>query len=301
MDAMRGDHRRDGWARSCGERPQLILGTVQLGLPYGRRRGKEVLDVATAHRILDAAWAAGIDTFDTAEAYGSAAGRLAGWLDSRGILARCHIVTKVDSSASTDERKIAAAYARFAGASSITLYSHGLLPSEQFSIFASIAASLGASVGQSVYTAAEVKEVGRTNATRVQAPVNLYDLRQLAAARRCGLPLDARSLFLQGVLLDAPVRAEERVPGIGVLVRRVHEAAGKCGLPPSIALLSSVIRQLRPDDRVVIGFDSVAQLTEILTATDPPDEAVDHFLLLTAEARELALSSPALLDPRTWN
>jgi aryl-alcohol dehydrogenase-like predicted oxidoreductase len=300
---MPGELRLDGSSPSFGmlKRPQIILGTVQLGLPYGRRKWEDVLDLPTAYRILDAAWESGIDTFDTAEAYGLAPGRLAGWLQSRGILARCHIVTKVPASDSTDERKITAAHARFAGAASITLYSHGLLPPGQFSIFESIARTLGAQAGQSVYTAAEVHGVCRTNARRVQAPVNLYDLRQLAAARSCGIHLDARSLFLQGVLLETPAAAEQRVRGIGLLVRCIHDAASEVGITPSVALLSSVLRQLRPDDRVVIGFDSEMQLIEVLTANSPSDEVVEQFLRLTAEAREQAISSPDLLDPRTWN
>lgn len=57
---------------------KIILGTVQLGMPYGLGLWKnELMPEATAFSILDAAWDSGITTLDTASNYGVAEERIA--------------------------------------------------------------------------------------------------------------------------------------------------------------------------------------------------------------------------------
>ena len=57
---------------------KLILGTVQLGMPYGAGRwANELMPEATAFSILDAAWDSGITTLDTSSHYGVAEERIA--------------------------------------------------------------------------------------------------------------------------------------------------------------------------------------------------------------------------------
>lgn len=72
----------------------LGLGLAALGRPgymtlghaedLGRDRSVEAMR-AHAHRVLDAAWEAGIRYFDAARSYGRAEEFLAGWLEARGI------------------------------------------------------------------------------------------------------------------------------------------------------------------------------------------------------------------------
>mgnify|MGYP001238357958 CR=1 FL=1 len=57
---------------------KVILGTVQLGMPYGLGLWKnEMMPEATAFSILDAAWNGGITTLDTSSNYGVAEERIA--------------------------------------------------------------------------------------------------------------------------------------------------------------------------------------------------------------------------------
>lgn len=65
----RGAVSADKWA-VLGPWDRIILGTAQLGLAYGRRRGAGPLGEREAEEILEAAWDAGFRLFDTAEAYG---------------------------------------------------------------------------------------------------------------------------------------------------------------------------------------------------------------------------------------
>ena len=51
---------------------KLILGTVQLGIPYGINNHAGQPDQSTANAIFHSAWAGGIRLLDTAESYGNA-------------------------------------------------------------------------------------------------------------------------------------------------------------------------------------------------------------------------------------
>jgi len=69
-----------------GQRPaELVVGSVQLGLPYGiaNRTGKPPRE--TALRLVKRAADAGVAVFDTARAYGDAEDRLGEALEGRSV------------------------------------------------------------------------------------------------------------------------------------------------------------------------------------------------------------------------
>src|SRR6476620_5011118 len=136
---------------------RIVLGTVQLGLPYGRRRGSPVMSDADAFRILDTAFSLGIRAFDTAEAYGSSADRLRSWIDTRRNADEVKVITKcsVDSLAKSAK----SALSRFAGIRDLLLLTHGAVGKDQWSIVLAACRRQHAQAGQSVYTEAEVKSV----------------------------------------------------------------------------------------------------------------------------------------------
>lgn len=279
---------------------RILLGTVQLGLAYGGRRREVPLDDQVVHAILDRAWSLGVRGFDTAECYGNAASRLAEWLRAQGKLKDSFIVTKIFPPHVTDKIHVEAACQRFAGACSIMLLSHGPVDQRTFSKFRTLTTALGAEAGQSVYTASEVEAAGRNGVTRVQAPVNVFDSRQLETAHRCGVAIDGRSIYLQGVLLDEPAIAESRVTGAGVVARAVQSAAKAVGLSAAPALLAGVLAQMGAYDRAVIGADAPHQLEHIAAALEAPCHAVGAFLAMLADLRGQKLAVAHLLDPRTW-
>src|ERR1700722_15672270 len=55
---------------------RLVIGTAQFGLPYGIANRTGLRGEEEAARILQHAWSAGIDTLDTAAAYGESERRL---------------------------------------------------------------------------------------------------------------------------------------------------------------------------------------------------------------------------------
>ena len=74
---------------------RLVLGTAQLGLPYGiaNQTGQPDQNIATA--IIHEAWKNGIREFDTAQAYGNSEQALGKALGELGISSEAKIITKL--------------------------------------------------------------------------------------------------------------------------------------------------------------------------------------------------------------
>ena len=288
-------------APTLPDRARVVLGTAQFGMPYGRRRGEAALDERAVYEILDAAWDLGIRAFDTAEAYGRGAELLAGWLRSRGRLENATVVTKISAAAVPEPSQVEAACRRFAGVRLVTVMSHGALDPLDYSRLKALAGSFGAEAGQSLYTADEVRAAAQAGATRVQAPANVLDTRQIEAAHQSAISIDARSVYLQGLLLDAPEIAERRARTAGELALAVRTAALNCGLAPAAALLAGVFLHLAPADRAVVGIDAVNQLDDVEEALSASRESVRQFVNNMSPAKAVRRLDPALLDPRTWS
>ena len=74
---------------------KLVLGTVELGMRYGLNNTNGQPSIEESFAILDAALEDGIDTFDTAYAYGSAEDVLGQWLRSRGTVGGIKVISKL--------------------------------------------------------------------------------------------------------------------------------------------------------------------------------------------------------------
>ena len=285
---------------------RIVLGTVQLGLPYGRRCDSPVMTETAAVQILDRAWAIGIRAFDTAEAYGSSAARLRAWCESRRHSSTIEIVTKCkvdDGPPSTTvlAERANAALGRFEGVESLLLLTHGFVGTANWSIVAETTDRRGASAGQSVYSAAEVRDAARMQGVaRIQAPGNVLDRRALDARGDSPVRLDIRSIYLQGLLLDDPGFAEKRVSGSADCVAAVHAAASEVGVPVASLLVATMLSVAREGDRLVIGVDDSSELDILPEAFAISESVVNEFR--NAVATLAAQGVPSfMLDPRTWS
>ena len=276
----------------------IVLGTVQLGLGYGRRAGMDPPGERAAIRVLERAWALGIRAFDTASAYGNASERLAYWLSNDGRIQVCDITTKVATAGGTDAATVQRACAPFALAQNLTVLAHDAVDERRFAVLRSAASEFGAESGMSVYTPEQVTQAAQLGARRVQGPGSVVDRRQLVVAHEAMIPFDARSVFLQGVLLDDPKTAERRVSGMGAVAGAVARAAREAELRPASALLASMLGKLERGDRVVLGFDTPEQLECIPEALTTEADTIAVFE--AAFLRKCPPIPPLALDPRSW-
>ena len=258
----------------------LAIGTAQFGQPYGVANDAGQLTCGTVKAILARAFGAGVDTLDTAVAYGNSEA----CLGKAGVSA-WRVITKlpalpmavpdvsrwVESQVRASLRRLSVARldglllhkpSDLLGASGMS-YQHALqmLKSE----------GLVSAVGVSIYDPSELDTLWSSwHPEIVQAPCNVLDRRLLrsqwlAKLNDHGVRIHVRSVFLQGLLLMPVTRRPAWFARWGTLLDhwlnwcRDHETS------PLQASLAFVQAQAGIE-RLVVGMDSVAQLEEILAA-----------------------------------
>jgi aryl-alcohol dehydrogenase-like predicted oxidoreductase len=201
---------------------RLALGTAQFGMAYGPSGRQIPLEECRA--IISTARASGIDTIDTATAYGNAQQRL----DEIGV-ADFRVVTKIMGDEPIDGHY----YGVLMHRPSAELYDR---------LYRLKASGIAKKIGISVYTTAELEDlVPRFQFDLVQAPFNL-GLMELATSgwlkrlKDLGIEVHTRSVFGRGELLPS------------------HTVAECLALPLSHPEI----------DRIIVGVDSAAQLQEIV-------------------------------------
>jgi aryl-alcohol dehydrogenase-like predicted oxidoreductase len=284
---------------------KIVLGTVQLGLPYGRHRSSPLMSEAEAFRILDEAVSIGIRAFDTAESYGVSAARLRAWSDERGNADLLEVITKcsVDSprlSARTLEENADKALARFDGIGSRTVLSHGAVGPDLWPGLLAASVRHNAKAGQSVYSSVEVRTAcDLPDIERVQAPGNVLDKRAIRARGARAVPLDLRSVYLQGVLLEDPTSAEIRAPGSGKYSAVAQKTAAALDTEVAPLLIASMLKIMAPRDRLVVGVDDIAELEALPKAFELNAGTVEQFRNEIERVTDDA-ALDVVLDPRRW-
>jgi aryl-alcohol dehydrogenase-like predicted oxidoreductase len=284
---------------------RLALGTAQFGMHYGVANRIGRVRAEEARCILARACAAGMDTLDTAAAYGASEALLgsvgvAGWIT----------ITKLP--AVPDACPDVYAWMRAAAEGSLArlglkrlggLLLHAplqLLGPEGTAIYAALerlrAAGLTQRIGISVYGPEELEALAtRFDFDIVQAPLNILDRRLaasgwLARLHAAGVEVHVRSLFLQGLLLMPAGKRPEEFSRWQPLWDLWHNWLAASGLTAIQACVAFAAAQPHVD-RAVVGVDSLRQLEEILAAL--PGERME----LPAQ---LASDEPELVDPSRW-
>ncbi|MBX3193988.1 MAG: aldo/keto reductase [Microbacteriaceae bacterium] len=280
----------------------LVLGTAQLGHPYGLTNEVGRLSDAGVAELLGVAVASGIRTVDTAEAYGDAEDRLGALMPSE---ARVGYVTKValpPVGESDVPDRIAASLARLRVSTLHGLLLHrvadlvdGRHPLLLTQLRAARDAGLVRRVGVSVYDADDLELVLEVfpDLDLLQFPGSVVDRRLLENSRigtlaARGVECHVRSVFLQGLLLQDPAALAPRFAALGPALLRLDEHARERGVDRLALLLAAV----RVDEvaGVVVGATGAGELQQIVRSWDARAEPV----------RGVDTVDPALLDPRAW-
>ena len=285
---------------------KLALGTAQFGLDYGIANNTGHVSQPEARLILDYAEACGMDTLDTAVAYGNSEAVL-------GELGVQHwrVVTKLPAvpencSNIRDwvERQVSESLDRLGKdrLHGLMLHRPGqLLEKWASDLFPALqeqrSAGLTSKIGISVYGVEELEVLFDTfDFDIVQAPLNIFDQNLVRSGwaeklKRSRVELHVRSPFLQGLLL----MPRHKRPAKFDRWRPVWQIWDEWLLGTGLSPLQACLRyasSLDVVDRIVVGVDSVAQLTEIVAAAHgelpslPPFEPLDD---------------PRLINPSRWN
>ena len=259
---------------------KIVLGTVQFGIEYGVANQTGRVRLEDVHNILQHAASNGIDTLDTAIAYGDSEGTLGqvgvdGW----------KVVTKLPALpescadvAGWVEAQIEGSLKRL-GISQL----HGVLLHRPDQLLGEHGKSLYKAlqhlkvqgvtrkIGVSVYRPEELDRlVGVMPFDLVQAPLNILDRRLLESGwakklKQQGTELHVRSAFLQGLLLMSVGKRPKKFERWNSVWSEWSRWLGETGLTPLQACLSYVMG-IEEVDKVVVGVDSITHLKEIFAA-----------------------------------
>jgi aryl-alcohol dehydrogenase-like predicted oxidoreductase len=259
---------------------RLVLGTAQLGMPYGiaNRTGQPDFEMAVS--IIKAAWEYGIREFDTAQAYGESEVVLGRAFLSLGISNEVNIITKLDPKLEPqEEQKIRRAVERSLERLQVPClygimlhreewldnFKHGLEKTLQSLVFDGAIQH----VGVSLYTPAmALRALELDILEMIQVPANILDRRfadagvfKLADEKRKQVYI--RSVFLQGLLLMQPEDLPPRMAFAKPTLNKIDKLCAQYKYTRQEMALR-YIKEKYPQAKIIIGAETPIQLEEDL-------------------------------------
>lgn len=285
---------------------KLALGTVQFGLPYGIANQNGQVSRQEAKTILDLARAAGMDTLDTAIAYGESEVCL-GEVGTKGfkVITKLPEIPKDIADIGCWVRDQIQASLKRLGAPSaygmLVHQSHQLVGPKGKVLVQALehlkAEGVVEKIGVSIYSPSELNSVIHACAIDlVQAPFNLIDQRLhtsgwLKKLHDAGIEVHTRSPFLQGLLLMPRAVIPAKFEPWSRLWSSWHDWLATHHVSSVEACLAFPL-SFAEIDRVVVGVDSTAQFEEVLLAAN-----FGHIAPLPS----LACDDERLINPAKWN
>jgi hypothetical protein len=283
---------------------RIVLGGAQLGLPYGILNGGETLSREEVARILDTAVDHGIDSIDTAIAYGHSESIIGEISQNRFKIISKLPPLPVDISNVSEwvYSQVQGSLSRLKCTSLDALLLHrpqDLTGAQGVELYAAIESLMAEKMihrfGVSIYSPDDLEGIIDTFEIHVvQAPLNVFDRRILGVTDQLSalnIEVHVRSVFLQGVLIaspqDRPHRFEpwsEHFALFDEWVRSSEVSAMACCM--GFALQQPGIAKL------VIGTTSAESLDEIMNSI--PNSVLEV-------PTHLQSSVEQLIDPRFWN
>lgn len=283
---------------------KLAIGTVQFGLDYGVSNSAGRTTIDEAGRILARAHTAGVDTLDTAAAYGESE-KVLGEIGVSGW----RVVSKIPSVPDgADAQEWISVNLR----QSLTklglekldgLLLHNaddLLKNQSKEVIAGLqrakSEGLVEKIGYSIYTPDSLPALTqRLKPDLVQLPLNVLDQRiitsgWLARLAEMGVEVHTRSVFLQGLLLMPQANRPAYFSRWQELWQRWDAYVATQNTSPLAACLGFV-KSLTGVSRIVVGVDNLQHLEQLLNAWEstPPLNA-EHF----------ACADRDLIEPINW-
>jgi len=284
---------------------RLVLGTAQFGLPYGITNNLGQISLQEASGILCYSKGIGIKNIDTAISYGNSEQILGSigvsdWNITTKlprIPKNCvDIIDWINSSINDALKRLG--IDQF---DSILLHRpNDLLENNGENIYRQLQEAkrlkLVRKIGISVYDLSELNIFKKGFIfDSVQLPLNIFDRRLLSSnvvtqLKNTGVEVQARSIFLQGLLLLKPEEIPIQFKKWNSLWKEWHQWLNDNSLSALRACLGFVFSQ-PVVDKVIIGVSSIRELKEIVPLIDAsiPD------IPLSIQSTDINL-----IDPRSW-
>lgn len=279
---------------------KIALGTVQFGLDYGIHNQRGKVSAQEVGSILTLAQQNGIDTLDTAAAYG----------DSEKVLGTQHLTTfKIVSKLFPQEKNIRAAFNSSLNRLKISdLYAYlihrfsDLIENpEIWEKFLKLKEEKKvAKIGVSLYHPQELKYLWNhgINPDLVQIPYNIFDRRFeniFPELKRKSVEIHTRSAFLQGLFFKKASELPSFFKDVVPLINQLHQIGETHHMTIAQICLGFCLKQVEID-RVVIGVDSLSQLQQNLQVT----ETLSKIKPLLSQLNKLSVENEQIINPANW-
>lgn len=286
---------------------KVLLGTVQMGLPYGVNNKSGRVPYAESENILKLAHSSGIRILDSAESYGNAHAVI-GRFHEQNPEIRFKVITKLAKVENSEQiqQKVQEFLKELRVDSLYALMFHSFKEYKKLKDCRPVVLELKElgfieRFGVSAYTNSEV-EVLITDplVDLIQLPFNLLDNEHqrgslLRKAAKLGKVIHTRSVFLQGLFFlepgnDHPVAGALRGP-----LEQIRQIAEREKLTlPALALGYCLSKPYIT--QVLIGVDSEQQLKEnvIACSTEISNKVI-------FEIDQIQVSNKDFLNPSLWN
>ena len=294
----------------------ISLGTVQLGINYGISNAGGKPSREKAFEILDCAIKNGINSLDTAAAYGDSEETIGSWLAARNFEKKPFIATKAHSldfgsldSLRKSMRQQVESSKKNLGLEQLPLFMlHHFdeflkAPDEMVTVMQELKASGDvAMTGASAYSFHDYNQLAATGFDAVQIPLNIFDWTQienggLKALEQSGMIVFARSIYLQGLVFKKPEDIEMHMDFCREPLEKFCYLCEKYKLSPAQLSLSYAL-SLPEITSLVLGSETVQQVQQNVELAE---SAVQLTAAQLAEIRDCFLNIDSrVLNPSTW-
>jgi aryl-alcohol dehydrogenase-like predicted oxidoreductase len=283
---------------------RIVLGGAQLGLPYGILNGGETLSSEEVARILDTAVDHGIDSIDTAIAYGHSESIIGEISQNRFKIISKLPPLPVDISNVSEwvYSQVQGSLSRLKFTSLDALLLHrpqDLTGAQGVELYAAIESLMAEKMihrfGVSIYSPDDLEGIIDTFEIHVvQAPLNVFDRRILGVTDQLSalnIEVHVRSVFLQGVLIASPQDRPQRFEPWSEHFALFDEWVRSSGVSAMACCMGFALQQ-SGIAKLVIGTTSAESLDEIMNSI--PNSVLEV-------PTHLQSSVEQLIDPRIWN
>jgi len=257
---------------------RLVLGTAQLGMPYGIANKSGKPDFSSALAIVQAAWENGINEFDTAQAYGDSEQILGRIFSELGIVQKARVTTKLKSMQTADKKiplhqfvEESLERLKVSKIECLLLHREDMLDMFDGGIKKGLQNLLQRGyvryLGVSVYSPNRARQaLGYDLFHTIQLPANMLDNRFQRAgifevAEQRDRHIYIRSAFLQGLILMNGEDVPEKMASVKPLLEKLDHLGSKYRLSRQ-AMALIYLREMYPQARIIFGADIPDQIIQ---------------------------------------
>jgi uncharacterized protein len=284
---------------------KIALGTVQFGLDYGISNKTGKINPAEVADILDYAFHNGIDTIDTAVAYGASESIIGSILADKEY--NFDIVSKFSSEDSSErfDYVLKSSLQKLHSKRLKGYLAHSFDAFKQQSLRQCLCKAkdqgLIQKIGVSVYYPEEIRWLLEKNIVFdiIQLPFNVFDQRFLSMfgdLKARNIEIHARSIFLQGLFFMDIEDLPEHFHSVKDRLIDLQKIADTTNIPLSALLLNHAVMQ-KDIDKVVIGISRLAELRENISAFHHEDQSRTVYSKLDS----FSITDEKIILPFNWS